>query len=211
MLNPTLSERLAHAICHAAIVGDASKMKIALETARDRALCGRALSLAAEGGHLECSRLLLARSATEWFDRAGLTPLMLAAKKGHAKVARLLLESANPNARGAKDGRGALHWAAVNGRVECVDLLLTRCDPSAVCDQGETALMLAAWAGHLGCARSLLPVSNLFAQNAKGKTAMDLARDAGRPECAAALEALAIESMAAPAKRSSRQGLANAL
>ena len=78
-----------------------------------------ALQAAAEHGHREVLRLLLAQGAdTEGLTEHGLTPLRLAALNGHAAVARLLLEAGAEREKASGAGATPLLLAALNGHEE---------------------------------------------------------------------------------------------
>ncbi len=54
----------------------------------------------------------------------GTTPLMVACEKGHAAIVDMLLEAgANPLELDAYNCRTCLHYAAINGRASCIELL----------------------------------------------------------------------------------------
>ena len=80
---------------------------------------------ACQGGDVEALRSLLARfpALAQARDESGSTPLHAA--MAHPACVRLLLEhGADPNARDQGDNAYALHFAAANGRLETVRLLL---------------------------------------------------------------------------------------
>ena len=71
-------------------------------------------------------------------------------------VARALAEGVDPNCQDA-GGRGALHFAAQEGNLECLQALLQAgAEADLVDDDGRSALHLAAYAGHLEALRALL-------------------------------------------------------
>ena len=79
-------------------------------------------------------------------------------------------------------GRSALHLAAYNGHVECLELLLNHSANMSVVDEnGCTALHLACLAGELASVRLLVDKGlSLFAEDKYGKTCLHLAFDALR-------------------------------
>ncbi|EAQ84384.1 hypothetical protein CHGG_08398 [Chaetomium globosum CBS 148.51] len=118
----------------------------------------RAIHLAAQGGHLECVRLLLSVDArTDEPDCGGPTPFLLACAGGCVDVARLILserrEATDVNAGGYLSGSQPwkpLHVAAYWGHLLTVQFLI---DAGASLDLpaegGATALWLACCHGHL--------------------------------------------------------------
>jgi ankyrin repeat protein len=134
-----------------------------------------ALILAAEGGQIECVRLLIARGADkDAKDTSGYTALVWVAQKGHADCARLLLENGADKNPKDNDGFTALIWAAQEGHTECVRLLVeSGADKDATSNGGCTALILAAEKGHPDCVRLLLESgANKDAKDEEGNTAL---------------------------------------
>ncbi len=86
------------------------------------------LMFAIIGGHSDAVRCLLSNGAdAARRSKRGLTPLMFAVVMGRTGVASLLLVRApdlidNVN----EDGWSALHYAVLKGRIECVNLLLSK-------------------------------------------------------------------------------------
>ena len=75
-------------------------------------------------------------------------------------------------------GRSSLWWAAKEGQLEIVQLLLSRNATAEVCDYstGNTALLMAAAGGHVGVVQLLLKHgANPNAANGKGNTAIMIA------------------------------------
>ena len=109
------------------------------------------------------------------------SPLMLAALKGFTELCRRLI------ARGAdvnKPGWAPLHYAATNGHVEVMALLL---DENAYIDaaspNGTTPLMMAAHYGTPAAVNLLLASgADPMLKNDQGLTALDFALSAGRTE-----------------------------
>ncbi|RLN31278.1 hypothetical protein BBJ28_00027041, partial [Nothophytophthora sp. Chile5] len=87
------------------------------------------LVLAAQQGHLECVRVLLAHGArVDLGDKLKKTPLMLAVKNGHTRVAAMLINAgANLNAYDSSENSVA-HYAASYGWTSSLQLL---CDAGA--------------------------------------------------------------------------------
>jgi hypothetical protein len=111
------------------------------------------------------------------------SPLMLAALKGQLDMVRRLI------ARGAdvnKTGWAPLHYAATNGHLEIMQLLL---DENAYIDaespNGTTPLMMAAQYGSAPAVKLLLDAgADPRLKNKLGLTAIDFAYRAGRQESA---------------------------
>jgi ankyrin repeat protein len=102
------------------------------------------LHLAARDGRVEAAELLLdAYANVNAKNHRGQTPLHRAV--GHPSLARLLIENlANVDAADNL-GQTALHWAAQDGRVETVELLLSKGSRTYLRDNcGQTPLHLAA-------------------------------------------------------------------
>jgi len=111
------------------------------------------------------------------------SPLMMAALKGHLELARKLI------ARGAdvnKTGWAPLHYAATNGHLAIMELLLEHhAYIDAESPNGTTPLMMAAHYGSTAGVRLLLDAGadpNL--KNQLGLSAIDFAHRAGRADVA---------------------------
>lgn len=110
------------------------------------------LHFAAEGGHVNVIRLLLACRAPHRQDSSGATPVYRAAEAGHYDAVELLLHD-HPASAIESDGLGVtpLHVAAERGDGAMVELLLRYGPPKTLlCIQdymGRTALHSAAQSG----------------------------------------------------------------
>ncbi|ETP00743.1 hypothetical protein F441_21908, partial [Phytophthora nicotianae CJ01A1] len=95
------------------------------------------LTFAAQNGHLECVRVLLANGArVDLGDKLKKTPLILAVKNGHTRVAAALINSgANVNGYDTSENSVA-HYAASYGWPSCLQLL---------CDVGAELWAQNAW------------------------------------------------------------------
>lgn len=85
-----------------------------------------ALHWATDNAHSEIVQLLLALPDADFnpTDGRGMTPLLLAARKGHTEIARIfLIEHVNLNLAD-HSGKTAVIWAALNGHVGMLVLLL---------------------------------------------------------------------------------------
>ncbi|EFO61158.1 Kinase, NEK [Giardia lamblia P15] len=133
-----------------------------------------ALMWAAENGHLDCVRLLVDRER----EASGWTDLMCAACLGDADAVGNNLQQA-----GMKNnyGQTALMWAAQNGHLDCVRLLLEK-EGGMKSNSGRTALMYAAQNGHAGCVRLLMKKENGM-QTINGWTALIVAAYLGKTDC----------------------------
>ncbi|EPS37921.1 hypothetical protein H072_8368 [Dactylellina haptotyla CBS 200.50] len=118
-----------------------------------------ALILAAENGHIDCVRLLLAEQylAVDEQDKTGATALYEAASKGHVEILELLLIKGANAAAETKSKRTALHAAAERGYTETVQVLLPqRINLDHEDEVFMTALDLASLNGFISTARLLL-------------------------------------------------------
>ena len=181
------SQLWAQAVCKAALVGDHAGLERLLSQ-NDKPLCGRALAVAAEGGHERCAKMLLARSNPSWRDRHGLTPLMNACKQGRLGMVRLLLAAGGENELD-RSGACALAWAVHGGSAACVEAMLSKRSAKASDARGITPLMAACSLGRRECASLLLPHSELGARDIDGDSARDWALRQGQPDMAALLDA----------------------
>ncbi|KAF1781604.1 Ankyrin repeat-containing domain [Phytophthora cactorum] len=95
------------------------------------------LTFAAQNGHLDCVRVLLANGArVDLGDKLKKTPLILAVKNGHTRVAAALINGgANVNAYDSSENSVA-HYAASYGWRSCLQLL---------CDVGAELWAQNAW------------------------------------------------------------------
>ena len=111
------------------------------------------------------------------------SPLMLASLKGHLDLARKLVE------RGAdvnKTGWTPLHYAATNGHLQIIDLLLeNHAYIDAESPNGTTPLMMAAQYGSASAVKLLLEAgADGTVKNQLGLTAIDFANKASRSDSA---------------------------
>lgn len=116
------------------------------------------------------------------------SPLMMAALKGHLEIARkLIARDADVN----KTGWAPLHYAATNGHVPVIRLLL---DHHAYIDaespNGTTPLMMAAHYGSPEAVKLLLEAgADPALKNKLGLTALDFAQRANRSDAAGLIAA----------------------
>ncbi|KAK6162696.1 hypothetical protein DH2020_002537 [Rehmannia glutinosa] len=107
------------------------------------------LTIATKANHLNFVREILRlkpQLATE-LNQDGIRPLDIASAYGYVEIVRDILATTGPEIcrLGGKNGKTAIHYAAVNGRIEIIDLLMSVCSECVkdVTSFGETALHLA--------------------------------------------------------------------
>ena len=142
------------------------KLMIAVTTAAalGGGACGRPpdtpLTIAAQAGHLDQVRALLARGeAANQADGRGITPLIRAARTGHTEVVGALLQAgADPNLRDAAGNRWTpLVHAIHKHQNQAARLLLEAgADVEAAEGGGATPLIFAAAYGNAEMVRELL-------------------------------------------------------
>ena len=116
------------------------------------------LNLACQHGSVAITELLLDRKAKILPDAEGLFPQHLVARSGRSSEMLLMLEryGANLDQRDNLDQWTPLFHAASEGRVECVQTLLSRnVDMEVLDEKGLSAVYYATWEGHLECMRLL--------------------------------------------------------
>ena len=116
------------------------------------------------------------------------SPLMMAALKGHLELARkLIARDADVN----KTGWAPLHYAATNGHVAIISLLLEHhAYIDAESPNGTTPLMMAAHYGSPEAVKLLLEAgADPTLRNRLGLTAIDFAQRANRTEAAGLIAA----------------------
>jgi ankyrin repeat protein len=149
-----------------------------------------ALIIAAENGHLEIVRFLLARGADiEARDKKGSNALCAAAGKGDGTVLSILLESgAEPNCRNDR-GYSPLLLAAYSGIQNAVSVLLSHgSDPNLGDHEGLTPLLVAAYKETTESVIALLSAgANPNSASKDGKSPLMAAANRGALECVIAL------------------------
>ncbi|CUG93667.1 ankyrin repeat protein, putative [Bodo saltans] len=144
------------------------------------------LHIAALGGSVEITRLLLAASPEAGLakTREKMTPLMLAAMRGHTDLVMLL----TANVKNVNDvdcmGNTALHYAAENDFASTVAVLIEqRADVDKKNKEHVTPLMNAAGGGHRTVVRVLVNAkANVEAANKLGVTPLMYAAIGGNTE-----------------------------
>lgn len=130
--------------------------------------------------HIEVAAAIFERRPMVASDLAPLLP-ELAENKQHVSVKLLLHHGVDPNTRGAKFDKTALHWAAEKGQEETVRLLLEiKSDPNLLDCFGQTPLHYAAENGFEEVVRNLLDVTDVSVVDTKGRTALRCAHDRRR-------------------------------
>lgn len=142
-----------------------------------------ALSLAAQGGHLETSRFLLTVEQGNMFDNKKRTPLSWAAANGSFDVVKLLANShANPELAD-NNGRTALSQAAERGHTKIVRFLLGKdnVNPSSEDKKGQTPMYYAARNHHEGVVKLLVSLGEVHSDSwtLGGRTHLSLAVETG--------------------------------
>ncbi|KAI8368706.1 hypothetical protein BD560DRAFT_447356 [Blakeslea trispora] len=116
------------------------------------------LSLACHFGQTDIALMLYNRGAKNLPNAESLYPLHLVARQGHAELCRVLSQNNHDIDTPDKYNTWTpLFWAANDGHVECVRILINAgCKVNAKDENGKTALYYAAWEGHMDCVQLLL-------------------------------------------------------
>ena len=143
------------------------------------------LYLALRDSSLKCAQVLIAWPKTNVEARSPKdeSPLMMAALKGHLDLARrLIARDADVN----KTGWTPLHYAATNGHVAVIELLLeNHAYIDAASPNGTTPLMMAAHYGSPEAVKLLLDSgADPTLKNQLGLTALDFAFRGNRKDAA---------------------------
>jgi ankyrin repeat protein len=156
------------------------------------------LYMALQEGSLKVAEVLVAwpKTNVEWRTPADESPLMMAALRGHTELAgKLIARGADVN----KPGWAPLHYAATNGHLKIMEMLLeAHAFIDAQSPNGTTPLMMAAHYGTPAAVKLLLEAgADTQMKNELGLTAIDFAQRANRPDSA---ELIAAAIRAANAK-----------
>lgn len=148
------------------------------------------LYVALQEGSLKVARLLIdsPRLKPESRNPTDESPLMMASFKGYLDLAQRLIEKgADVN----KPGWTPLHYAATNGQLKLMELLLEEhAFIDAESPNGTTPLMMAASYGAPAAVKLLIDAgADLRMRNQKGMTALDFAQKAERPDAVELLTA----------------------
>ncbi|WP_211231795.1 ankyrin repeat domain-containing protein [Ottowia thiooxydans] len=150
-------------------------------TKDERGLPG--LYIALQEGSLKVARMLIdsPKLKAESRNPTDESPLMMASFKGYLDLAqRLIQKGADVN----KPGWTPLHYAATNGQLKLMELLLEEhAFIDAQSPNGTTPLMMAASYGAPEAVKLLIQAgADLQMRNQKGLTALDFAQNAERPD-----------------------------
>ena len=98
-------------------------------------------------------------------DGVTMTPLMWAAHRGKAEISELLLQQPGIDIDCTdEDGRSAMHYACLFGRVEVLRMLLATQSEGSMNQPdkgGQTPLMSASSYGHVACVTLMVGVAGL--------------------------------------------------
>lgn len=143
------------------------------------------LYTALQDGSLKVAEVLVQwpKTNVEWRTPSDESPLMMAALKGHTElVGKLIARGADVN----KPGWAPLHYAATNGHLKIMELLLEEhAFIDAQSPNGTTPLMMAAHYGTPAAVKLLLDAgADTQMKNELGLTAIDFAQRGNRPDSA---------------------------
>ena len=143
------------------------------------------LYIALQEGSLKVAEVLVdfPRTNVEWRTPQDESPLMMAALKGHLELVRkLIARDADVN----KPGWAPLHYAATNGHVKVMELLLEHhAFIDAQSPNGTTPLMMAAHYGSPEAVKLLLEAgADTQMRNELGLSAIDFANRGNRKDAA---------------------------
>ena len=139
------------------------------------------LALACTNGSAEMITLLLEAGASTDAAPSQEPPLNIAARTGKAGALRVLLaHGADPNTQDARRAQTALMWAAAEGHLEALRLLLeSGAKTDARSEGGFTPLLFAVRQGHAEIVMHLLdagaPVNDCLKSRGEGPSAVGLA------------------------------------
>jgi ankyrin repeat protein len=135
-----------------------------------------ALAFAAEAGNPRVVSMLIQRGAeVKALSPDGTTSLMLACQNGWTQAAEMLLDAgADVRQQGGSDDFPPIIFAAMNGHIACVDMLIRReANVNYAKGDGFNALILAAGFNQLEVVRRLVRAgARIEDANAKGYTAL---------------------------------------
>jgi ankyrin repeat protein len=121
-----------------------------------------------------------------FFDKKpALAPILQAAKEGKTpELTALIQQGADVNTQDADKGMTALMYAAEEGRVQAVKVLIeSKANISLAAKKGTTALMFAALAGNMEIVKALLAAgADTKTKDANGQTALVFAREKAKAQ-----------------------------
>nr|XP_053654674.1 serine/threonine-protein phosphatase 6 regulatory ankyrin repeat subunit B-like [Cherax quadricarinatus] len=144
-----------------------------------------ALHIAADFGHIDCVKILLAATDPNCQDDDGWTPLHCAARRNHSGVLQVLLNDSrcDPSLPSKVKGVTVLHIAAEAGHDDCVKMLLDAgADVNCQDDDGQTPLYYAVKNNNVDIVQMLLNNSRCDPRN-KGGTVLHIAVVKGYDDC----------------------------
>lgn len=158
------------------------------------------LYIALQEGSLKVAQVLIEspRIKVELRNATDESPLMMASLKGYLDIAKRLIEK---DADVNKPGWTPLHYAATNGHLKIMELLLEEhAFIDAQSPNGTTPLMMAASYGSPEAVKLLIQAgADLRMRNQKGLSALDFAQGAERANAAELI--LSALKASAPASR----------
>jgi hypothetical protein len=136
-----------------------------------------AMRTACQGGDVETiSSLLDAGKSVDCVTAGGTTPLLVALCRGQLLAAIMLVGRGADLSRVSNDGSNVLHYAALGGHRQCIELVLanTSIDVNATTCVGWTPIKYALMNNRLDEGKLLVEKgANLFIKNNDGESAMD--------------------------------------
>ncbi|KAJ4367574.1 hypothetical protein N0V83_007158 [Neocucurbitaria cava] len=153
-----------------------SKLTLGVDIERETDDGNIALVISIKEDKVDIARLLLEEGADVHHRVRRLPPIVHAVMTNCAPqlIQLLVNHGANLNAVSGPDQMNALHWAAVEGKVDAVDFLASKgMDLNSASSKGRTSLILAAEKGHTTVAKLLLAKgAELLKRSDNGGTAL---------------------------------------
>lgn len=140
------------------------------------------LLIAAQGGLVEITEILLEASASPNCNLQDVSPLLLASKRGHTEVVELLLENQASVNFTTPEGMTALYSATREGHADVMAMLLRNgaADTIETSVESYTPLLIASYFGHAEVVAELIQQgANMDASDDAGCTCLHLAASCG--------------------------------